>query len=76
MILSADPSLLGLGFGVTGTVDAPNIDRAFFALRSQGPALPAVTCGHLGGASLDGLAANFRSPTSHRRLLSAAGVVA
>jgi hypothetical protein len=31
MILSADPSLLGLGFGVIGTVDALNIDRAFFA---------------------------------------------
>jgi hypothetical protein len=29
MILSADPSLLELGFGVTGTVDAANIDRAF-----------------------------------------------
>jgi len=44
MILSADPSLLGLGFGVTGTVDAPNIDRAFLRCAPRVPALRAVTC--------------------------------
>jgi hypothetical protein len=40
MILSADPSLLGLGFGVTGTVDAPTSTVLFLALRSQGSGFP------------------------------------
>ncbi len=73
MILSADPSLLGLGFGVTGTVDAANIDRAFVLLlgfRPFGPShAPPRRCWM-------GSLRTSRSLISHRPSSQAAGIVA